>query len=87
MRRIDIFFLVCVSGCASLFAVQSAMRAVPLLPTAAVSETARAGTAGRARDVDMAKLKALLERGALSEHEALHYQRMGAGDHPGTASE
>lgn len=81
MRKIDILFLFCVLGFAGFFAARSVTHAIPLLPGRTITDSAALGAAGQARDVDMTKLKSLLDQDALSDHEALFYQPVGAPPH------
>ena len=85
MRKSEILFLFCVLGCAGLFAARSITQSVPLLWGGTPSGSAVLGVAGQLRDVDMTKLKRLLDRGTLSDHEAEFYEPVGTpsrlGDH------
>ena len=77
MRKTEIIFLFCVLGCAGLFAARSITQSVPLLWGYAPSGSAVLGVAGQSRNVDMTKLKRLLERRALSDREAEFYEPAG----------
>jgi len=87
MRKIDIVFLFCVLGFAGFFAARSVTHAIPLLPGQTITDSAALGSAGQARDVDMTKLKSLLDQDALSDHEALFYQPLRASSHPSGAED
>ncbi len=82
MRKIDVIFLFCVLGFAGFFAARSVTKAIPLLPSRTISDSADLGAAGQARDVDMTKLNTLLDQDALSDHEALFYQPVGPSSKP-----
>jgi len=77
MGKIDVIFLFCVLGCAGLFAARTITQSVPLLLGGTSSGSATLGVAGQSREVDMAKLERLLERRALSDHEAEFYEPVG----------
>ncbi len=74
MRKTDAIFLCCVLSCAGLFAVRSVTQSVPLLWGETASDSAALGVAGQSRSVDMTKLNRLLQRRALSDHEAEFYE-------------
>ena len=74
MRRTEIIFLLCVFAFAALFVARSVRQTIPLLPGAPPSGSAAIGAAGQPRDVDMPQLKRLLDRRALSGHEAEFYE-------------
>ena len=82
MRKLDVVFLCCVLGFAGFFAARSVTQSLPLLVGRGIAESAGLGAAGQPREVDMARLKFLLERGALSDHEALFYQPLGTSPRP-----
>jgi hypothetical protein len=77
MRKTDIVFLVCVLGFAGLLAARSVTQAIPLLPGGTPSASAALRAAGQPRDVDMTRLKYLLDGRALSDHEAEFYEPIG----------
>lgn len=74
MRKTDAVFLFCVVSFAGLFAARSVSQAVPLLSGGASSGSAAHGVAGQSREVDVTKLKQLIDRGTLSDHEAEFYE-------------
>ncbi len=77
MRKTEIIFLACVLGCGGLFAARSIALSRPLLWGSAPSGSAVVGVAGESRQVDMTKLKRLLDRGDLSDREAEFYTPVG----------
>ncbi len=77
MRKTEILFLFCVLGCAGLLAARSISQSVPLLCGGTTADPATLGVAGQSRDVDMTKLKRLLDRRALSDREAEFYEPVG----------
>ena len=77
MRKTEILFLFCVLGCAGLFAARSITQSAPLLWGSAPSGSAVLGVAGQSRNVDMTKLKRLIQRRALSDREAEFYEPVG----------
>ena len=77
MRKIEILFLFCVLGCGGLFAARSITQSVPLLRGGTPPGSPLLGVAGQSRDVDMAKLKRLLQQRTLSDHEAEFYEPLG----------
>ena len=87
MRKIDFIFLFCVLGFAGFFAARSITHAIPLLLGRTITDSADLGAAGQARDVDMTKLRTLLDQDALSDHEALFYQPLGTSSHPSGAED
>jgi hypothetical protein len=90
MRKTDAIFLFCVLSCAGLFAARSVMQSVPLLSGETAADSAAFGVAGQSRNVDMAKLKRLLNQRALSDHEAEFYEPLDTslpGDHENQTSE
>jgi hypothetical protein len=91
MRKTDVLFLLCVLFCAGLFAARSVREAVPLLSGGTSAGPAASGVAGQSRDVDMTKLKRLLEQRVLSDREAEFYEPVGtpppSGDHEDEGSE
>jgi hypothetical protein len=78
MRKTEIAFLLCVLGFAGLFAARSVTQSIPLLSGGTQSGSAAPGVAGQSRDVDMMKLKRLLDQRALSDREAEFYEPVGA---------
>ena len=78
MRKTDIAFLLSVLGFAGLFAARSVTQSVPLLRGGTQSGSAALGVAGQSRDVDVIKLKRLLDQRALSDREAEFYEPVGA---------
>ena len=77
MRKIEIIFLLGVLGFAGLFAARSVTQSVPLLRGAAPSGSDVLGVAGQSRDLDLAKIKRLLDRRVLSDREAEFYEPVG----------
>lgn len=77
MRKNEAIYLLCVLICAGLFAARSVTRSLFLLSPEAASDTATFSVAGQSRNVDMVKLQSLLERRALSDHEAEFYEPVG----------
>jgi hypothetical protein len=75
MRRSDAVFLLLVGLFALLFAVVSLGQFGRVIleksPAAAIGE----GLGGKARDVDVEQIKRLLDRGVLSDREALYYKK------------
>jgi hypothetical protein len=82
MRKLDVVFLFCVLGFAGFFAARSVTQSLPLLPGRSISDSAGRGAAGQPRDVDMTKLKSLLDQRALSGHEAQFYHPLDTSPHP-----
>jgi hypothetical protein len=74
MGKTDTIFLVCVLAFAGLLAAHSISQAIPRLPGATSVPAAALGAAGQARDVDTTRLKELLKRRSLSDHEAEFYE-------------
>ena len=77
MRKIEILFLVCVLVCGGLFAARSITQSGPLLWDGTPPGSPLLGVAGQSRDVDMAKLKRLLQQRTLSDREAEFYEPLG----------
>jgi hypothetical protein len=76
MRKTDLVYLLCVFGIAGLITVRSITQATALFPSTSTLSTAL-GAAGQSRAVDMSRLQPLLDRGALSDHEAEFYEPVG----------
>ncbi|MBM4090687.1 MAG: hypothetical protein FJ276_14885 [Planctomycetes bacterium] len=74
MRKNDFVFLLCVAAFAGLIAARSISQAIPSYVGGAFSATSNMGSAGNVRQVDMARLRFLLEQKALSDHEAEFYE-------------
>lgn len=70
LRRTDAIYLLAVGVLALVFALDVVSRAVGPDTSGATAT----GGAGRARDVDMERLRRLLRQGYLSDHEALYYR-------------
>lgn len=71
MKRNEWLFLAAVLACALVFATAALDKAHrPLAPDAGVSPP---GRAGRPRDVDLDKVRRLIEQRSLSDHEAAYY--------------
>lgn len=83
MRKIEITFLLCVLGFAGLFAARSVTQSVLLLSGGTQSGSAILGVAGQSRNVDIMKLKRLLDQRALSDREAEFYEPVGVESHSG----
>lgn len=77
MRKTEIVFLLGVLGCAGLFAARSVTLSFPLLWGGTPSGAAVLGVAGQSRDVDMTRLKRLLDLRDLSDREAEFYEPVG----------
>ena len=87
MCKTDRIFLFCVLGCTVLFAARSIRHSVPLLSSGTSPASAALGVAGQSRDVDMTKLKRLLDRRALSDREAEFYEPVAAPSRSGSDGE
>ena len=61
MRRTEVVFLLCVFAFAALFVTRSVTHTIPLLPGGPSPGAAAIGAAGQPRDVDMPRLKRLLD--------------------------
>jgi hypothetical protein len=77
MRRTDVVFLLCLFVLTAVFVARSITQALPVLPGRPSSGATATGAAGQPRDVDMLQLKRMLERRALSGHEAEFYEPVG----------
>ena len=76
MKRPDALFLVAVIVAAGLFAAASIDRARDILGPGAGAAEFRPTSAGIPRDVDLDKIKRLMDQHHLSPHEAQFYRKV-----------
>jgi hypothetical protein len=74
MKRNDIVFICAVGVMAFALAAMTLVQAWEVAEQQASARPAAGGGAGQPRDVDVRKLKRLIETNRLSEHEALYYK-------------
>jgi polyferredoxin len=74
-RFVDAAFLILV-GVAGLLWIQTAVSTREPVPRSAVSRPRATGAAGEPRDVDMTRLREMIEQGRLSDREALYYEKV-----------
>jgi len=84
MNRSDTTFLVLAVCVALIFSALTLTHVCGLLDESGVPAT---GAAGVSRDVDMGKLEGMIRRRELSDHEALFYGPVTAGEAPEAAEE
>ena len=73
MRKVEIAFIFAVLGFAVAFSVMSSLHTGKARAAAADVRPVSFGAAGKARDVDIEKVRRLIRQGYLSDHEAMFY--------------
>lgn len=76
MRKVEIAFVLAVLGFAVVFSAMSLSYAARARAAATDAAPAPLGAAGRARDVDIEKVKRLIRQGYLSDREAKFYRKL-----------
>jgi hypothetical protein len=72
MKTSDALFLICVFAVAGLLIFATLTRTETAAPSA--TSPPAAGEGGRPRDVDSNRIRTMIERGELSDHEAEFYR-------------
>jgi len=84
MKAADVLFLVCVTAVAALFVAAALSHTETAATPPAVP--AAPGATGRSRDLDLERVREMIERGDLSGREAEFYREAPAGPQNETAS-
>ncbi|MFO7976843.1 MAG: hypothetical protein R6V12_19705 [Candidatus Hydrogenedentota bacterium] len=77
MKMNDALFLVCVCAVAVVFVFATLTPSESATPSA--SAPSELGGAGRPRDIDTERIRTMIERGELSDHEAEFYREAPSG--------
>ncbi len=75
MKKNDVIFLAAALAAAATFAGLSVREYRSLGPASQAAGTAVTGAGGKARDLDLGKVRRQIREGRLSGHEALYYKK------------